>query len=160
MQANLIRTHPQSLHSMVTPWPFHTWGLDLVGLVNPPFHEYIWILVATECFTSTNRQRPFHSAKPLESGVSVANFIKENIIVRFGVPHRIISNNGTPFVNREVRKMLEFYQVKHHQSSPYYLQGNGQAEARNKTLIKIICKMSHEYNRGWATHLLNALWAY
>ena len=73
---------------------------------------------------------------------AVANFIKENIIARFGVPHRIISDNGTPFVNSDVRKMLEFYQVKHHQSLPYYPQGNGQAEATNKTLIKIISKMS------------------
>ena len=23
VQANLIHTHPQSIHSMVTPWPFH-----------------------------------------------------------------------------------------------------------------------------------------
>ena len=35
VQANLIHTHPQNLHGMVTPWPFHTWGLDLVGPVNP-----------------------------------------------------------------------------------------------------------------------------
>jgi len=42
-------------------------------------------------------------------GGVVANFIKENIIVRFGVPQRIISDNGTLFVNKEVRKMLEFY---------------------------------------------------
>jgi len=50
--------------------------------------------------------------------------------------------------------------VKHHQSSPYYLQGNGQAKATNKTLIKIISKMRQEYSGGWATHLLDALWAY
>ena len=90
----------------------------------------------------------------------MANFIKENIIIRFRVPHRIISDNGTPFVNNSVRKMLEFYQVKHHFSSPYYPQGNGQAEAMNKTLIKIISKMSQEYKGGWAVHLLDALWAY
>ena len=56
--------------------------------------------------------------------------------------------------------MLEFYQVKHHRSSPYYLRGNGQAEAMNKTLIKIINKMSQEYTGGWAVHLPDALWAY
>ncbi|XP_075670058.1 uncharacterized protein LOC142639803 [Castanea sativa] len=39
-------------------------------------------------------------------------------------------------------------------------QGNGQAEATNKTLIKIISKMSQEYTRGWTMHLPNALWAY
>ena len=30
------------------PMPFHTWGLDLVGPVNPPSRGYIWILV-DEC---------------------------------------------------------------------------------------------------------------
>ena len=30
----------------------------------------------------------------------------------------------------------------------------------NKTLIKIISKMSQEYSGGWVTHLLDALWAY
>ena len=94
------------------------------------------------------------------TGRAVANFIKENIIVRFRVPRRIISDNGTPFVNNEVRKMIEFYQIKHHQSSPYYPQGNGQAKATNKTLIKIISKMNQEYVGGWATHLPDALWAY
>ena len=51
IQANLIHTHLENLHSMVTPWPFHTWGFDLVRLVNPPSHGYIWILVAMEYFT-------------------------------------------------------------------------------------------------------------
>ena len=30
----------------------------------------------------------------------------------------------------------------------------------NKTHIKIISKMSQEYMEGWATHLLDAFWAY
>ena len=59
-----------------------------------------------------------------------------------------------------MRKMLEFYQVKHYRSSPYYLQGNRQAEATNKTLIKIISKMSQEYTGGWTMHLPDAFWAY
>ena len=35
VQANLIHTHPTSLQNMATPWPFHTWGLDLIGPINP-----------------------------------------------------------------------------------------------------------------------------
>ena len=127
-----------------------------MGPVNPPSRGYIWILVATKYFTKWAEAIPLRKAT---RGV-VANFIKENIIIRFGVPHRIISDNGTSFVNGEVKRMLEFYQIKHHQSSPYYLQGNGQAEATSKTLIKIICKMNQEYTGGWEMHLLDALWAY
>ena len=99
---------------------------------------------------------PLHKA----TGGAIANFIKDNIIVRFGVPHKIISDNGTPFVNSEVRKILGFYQVKHYRSSPYNPQGNGQVEAKNKTLIKIISKISQEYMGGWAMHLSDALWEY
>ena len=121
--------------------------------MNPPSHGDIWILVATEYFTKWAEVVPLCKA----TGRVVANFIKENIIIRFRVPHRIISDNGTSFVNNDVRKMLEFYQVKHHFSSPYYPQGNGQAEATNKTLIKIISNMSQEYTGEWAVHLLDAL---
>ena len=74
----------------------------MVGLVNPPLCGYIWILVATEYFTKWAEAVPLCKA----TGGAIANFIKENIIVRFGVPHRIISDNGTPFVNSNVRKML------------------------------------------------------
>jgi len=81
------------------------WGLHLVGPVNPPSNGYIWILVATEYFTKWEEAVPLCKA----TKGAIANFIKENIIARFGVPHRIISDNGTPFVNKEVRKMLEFY---------------------------------------------------
>ena len=101
---------------MVTPWPFHTWGLDLVGPINPSSRGYIWILVATEYFTKWAEVVPLRKA----TGGAVTNLIKENIIVRFRLPHRIINDNGTPFVNSDVRMMLEFYQVKHHWSSPYY----------------------------------------
>ena len=99
---------------------------------------------------------------PLRKAIrgAVPNLINENINMRFGVPHRIVSDSGTLFVNSEVRTMLEFYQVKHHRSLPYYPQGNGQAKATNKILIKIISKMSQEYTGGWATHLPDALWAY
>ena len=102
----------------------------MVGLMNPPSHGYIWILVATEYFTKWAKAIPLRKA----TGGVMANFIEENIIIRFGVPHRIISDNDTPFVNSDMKKMLKFYQVKHHHSSPYYPQGNGQAEATNKTL--------------------------
>ena len=125
----------------------------MVGSVNLPSRGYIWILVTTEYFTKWAETMPLRKA----IGRAVANFIKENIIVRFGVSHRIISDNGTPFVNSDVRRMLEFYQVKHHRSSLYYPQGNGLVEATNKALIKIISKMSQEYTGGWAMHLPNAL---
>jgi ribonuclease HI len=156
MQANLIHTHPTNLQSMATPWPFHTWGLDLIGPINPPSGGYIWILAATEYFTKWVEAIPLRKA----TGAAVANFIREHIITRFGIPHKIISDNGTPFVNKDVREVLGHYRIKHRRSTPYYPQGNGQAEATNRMLLRILSKMVFDYGKGWNSHLADVLWAY
>jgi ribonuclease HI len=98
VHSNLIHTHPTSLQNMTTPWPFHTWGLDLIGPINPPSNGCIWILVATEYFTKWVEAIPLKKA----TGAAVVNFIREHIMCRFGIPHRIISDNGTPFINKDV----------------------------------------------------------
>ena len=82
----------------------------MVGPVNPSSNRYIWILVATTYFTKWVEAIALRKA----TKGAIANFIKENIIVRFRVPHKIIIDNGTHFVNKKVRKMLEIYQVRHH----------------------------------------------
>uniref|UniRef100_A0A2N9H0B8 Integrase catalytic domain-containing protein n=1 Tax=Fagus sylvatica TaxID=28930 RepID=A0A2N9H0B8_FAGSY len=156
VQANLIHTHPTSLQNMATPWPFHTWGLDLIGPINPASGGYIWILVATEYFTKWVEAIPLRRA----TGAAVANFIREHIITRFGIPYKLITDNGTPFINKDVREVLEHYRVKHRRSTPYYPQGNGQAEATNRMLLRILSKMVFDYGNNWKAHLADVLWAY
>uniref|UniRef100_A0A2N9FKV6 Integrase catalytic domain-containing protein n=1 Tax=Fagus sylvatica TaxID=28930 RepID=A0A2N9FKV6_FAGSY len=146
----------ESQTNMATPWPFHTWGLDLIGPINPSSGGYIWILVATEYFSKWVEAIPLRKA----TGAAVANFIREHIITRFGIPHKIISDNGTPFVNKNVREVLEHYRIKHRRSTPYYPQGNGQAEATNRMLLRILSKMVFDYGKGWSSHLEDTLWAY
>jgi hypothetical protein len=45
-------------------------------------------------------------------------------------------------------------------SSPYYAQGNGQAEASNKIMIQIIHKKIDQKPKRWHLVLNEALWAY
>uniref|UniRef100_A0A2N9EJ59 Integrase catalytic domain-containing protein n=1 Tax=Fagus sylvatica TaxID=28930 RepID=A0A2N9EJ59_FAGSY len=117
---------------------------------------YIWILVATEYFTKWVEAIPLRKA----TGAAVANFIREHIITRFGIPYKLITDNGTPFINKDVREVLEHYRVKHRRSTPYYPQGNGQAEATNRMLLRILSKMVFDYGNDWKAHLADVLWAY
>ena len=55
-------------------------------------------MVATELFTKWVEAMVMKMA----TCSSVANFLRENIICRFGVPNKIISDNGTPFLNKDV----------------------------------------------------------
>ena len=56
--------------------------------------------MATKYFTKWVEAIPLKKATSL----AVANFIREHIICRFGIPHKIFTDNGTPFVNKDVRK--------------------------------------------------------
>jgi hypothetical protein len=55
---------------------------------------------------------------------------------------------------------VESIKIKLLNSSPYYAQANGQAEASNKVLIKIIKKRIKDNQRRWHEKLSEALWAH
>ena len=55
----------------------------------------------------------------------LANFLKGNIICHFRVPKKIISDNGSPFLNKDVRRVTKWYSISHMTSTPYYSKGNG-----------------------------------
>ncbi|XP_028114984.1 uncharacterized protein K02A2.6-like [Camellia sinensis] len=153
---NWIHASVVELHNIKTPYPLHTWVFDLVGPIAQQFKGHRWILAVTEVSTKwveTILMRKVNRAR-------VANFIKENIICRFDIPKVILSNNGTFFINRHVGRLLDAYQIKHHKFSPYYPQRNGQAEAANKTLIRILSKMMDEARGIWSEQLPVAFWAY
>lgn len=95
-----IRAPTVELHSLSTTWPFHTWALYLVGPINPPSRGFSWILAATECYTKWVETTALKKA----SASTVANFIRENVIYRFGILKCLLSDNGKPFVNFEVRQ--------------------------------------------------------
>lgn len=93
------------------------------------------------------------------SGTVVANFIIDNVIYNFDIPKRILSDYDTPFLI-PMRDDCARYVVEHVKSCPYYPQGNGQAEATNKTLIRILIKMAYEEPKWWIDFLSIVLWAY
>ena len=129
-----IHTHPNVLQDIMTPWPFHTWGLDLIGPINHPSNGYIWILVATEYSKKWVETIPLKKA----TRATVANFIREHIITRFGIPRRLISDSGIPFINKDMKNLTKAYYIKHGRSTPYYPQGNGQVKAINRVMLKIL----------------------
>jgi hypothetical protein len=89
----------------------------------------------------------------------VINFVQEHIIYRFGVPQSLITNQGPSFMSHQFREFEESMKIKLWNSSPCYAQANGEAEASNMVLIKIIKKRIKQILRRWHEKLLEALWA-
>ena len=70
---------------------FQVWGLDFVGPINPNSSKgHKFILTTVEYFSKWAEAAPMRK----QTGECVAQFVKENISCRFGLPHRIITKNG------------------------------------------------------------------
>jgi transposase InsO family protein len=90
----------------------------------------------------------------------VIQFVKEHVIHRFRIPQTITTDGGSVFISEEFKKFAANMGIKLIRSSPYYAQANGQAEASNQSLIKLIKRKIDEYPRRWHEVLSEALWAY
>jgi hypothetical protein len=77
------------------------------------------------------------------------DFVKEHIVYRFGM-----------FTSGEFDEFAIGMGIKVLNSSPYYAQANGQAEASNKGIIKLIKRKIKENPKRWHIVLNEALWSY
>lgn len=135
---------------------FKQWGIDFIGLVNPSSsagHSYI--LKAIDYFTKWVEAVP---TKRTTIEV-VCDFLKNKILVRFGVPQRIVTDNASYFTSRELMMFYYDHGISLVHSSNYYPQGNGQAKSSNKNLVNIMKKLVDENTNTWHKHLYEALWA-
>nr|XP_027086560.1 uncharacterized protein LOC113708298 [Coffea arabica] len=156
VHGDVIRASPTELHSMIAPWPCSMWGMDVIGTIDPPASNgHRFILVAIEYFTKWVEAESFkHVTKKV-----VANFLRDHIICRFGVPETLITDNAKNLNNYMVDGLCEQFKIRHRNSAIYRPQMNGAVEAANKNLKKIIRKMT-EKHRDWHEKLPYALMAY
>jgi hypothetical protein len=145
------------INPIIKPWPFRGWGMDMIGKINPPSskgHQYI--LAVTDYFTKWVEGIPMKSVTSKDA----INFVKEHVIHRFGIPQTITTDGGSVFISEEFKKFTADVGIKLIRSSPYYAQANGQAEAFNQSLIKLIKRKIREHPRHWHEVLSEALWAH
>jgi hypothetical protein len=146
-----------AMNSIVKPWPFRGWGLDFISEIHPrSSNGHQFILVATDYSTKWIEAVPLRNMTCLE----VISFVWEHIIYRFGVPQTLTTHQGPSLMSHQFREFTESMKIKLLNSSPYYVEANGQAKASNKVLIKIIKKRIKDNLRRWHEKLSEALWAH
>ena len=156
--AGIQKVPASELHSIVKPWPFRGWALDVIGEIKPKSSKgYKYILVGIDYFTKWIEAVPLKDVTQDE----VINFIQKFIVYRFGIPETITTDQGSVFTGRKMVKFAEEMGYKLLTSTPYYAQANGQVEAANKNLITIIKRKASQKKKPkeWHEFLYEALWA-
>ena len=143
--ADKVHAPPVPLNVMTSPWPFVVWCSDMIGEIKPTSsNRHCFILVTIDYFTKWVEATWFASV----TKNVVSQFIKHNLIYRYGIPERIITDNGTNLNNTMITKLCTQFKIKHHNSSSYRPKMNGEVEAACKNIKNIIQKMVVTY-KDW-----------
>ncbi|XP_063936084.1 uncharacterized protein LOC135147163 [Daucus carota subsp. sativus] len=101
-------------------------------------------------------------AEPLAtiSAKKIKDFVHKSIVCRYGIPYKLISDNGEQFDSKELRDFCEALGIKKDFSAVCHPQSNGHTEAINK-IIKHTLKAKLEEAKGdWPGELPQVLWSY
>ncbi|XP_071918751.1 uncharacterized protein [Coffea arabica] len=152
---NISRRDQMTQTPMIFVEIFDVWGIDFMGPF-PSSFGFLYILLAVDYVSKWVEAK---ATRTNDSKV-VAEFVKSNIFVRFGMPRAIVSDRGTHFCNKTIAAMFRRYGVLHKVSTSYHPQTNGQAEVSNREIKSILEKMVRPDRKDWSVRLEDALWAY
>ncbi|KAL8155563.1 hypothetical protein AgCh_000811 [Apium graveolens] len=153
--SNVTRMSPVLPSSVLSPIPFAIWGIDIMGPFPRAKGDLRYLLVSIDYMTK------WVEAKAMRT-INQQDCIKfmDNILMRFGIPRVLVSDNGPQFIGSEFESYLQERGIQHKKSSVAYPQGNGQVEVTNRILLRGIEKRLRESKTKWPEELPNVLWAY
>ena len=88
-----------------------------------------------------------------KSAKTVANKLYNDFVLRFGFPGRFHHDQGGEFENDLMMNLEVLCGVCHSRTTPYHLQGNGQVECFNQTLLALLRTLPKRNKSRWANVL-------
>lgn len=118
---NINATPPMGTQKELVEYPWQFITLDYVGpLPASGKGRHTCLLVATDVFSKFVLVQPFREAK----AHSLTEFIKNMIVLLFGVPEVILTDNGTQFTSKAFRDLLAEFGINHWLTPAYHPQVN------------------------------------
>lgn len=142
--------------SILSPVPFDTWAIDIMGSFPPSKGHIQYLLVDVDYIIK------WVEAKVVAhiTAQVCRKFLHEHIVTRFGIPRVLITNNGSQFVDAEFEEYLSAYFIQHLISSVAYPQSIGQVKVTNRSLLQSLRKNLEDHKALWVEELPSILWAY
>ncbi|GAU12536.1 hypothetical protein TSUD_182500 [Trifolium subterraneum] len=144
------------LKTMISPWPFAWWGMDILGPFPTAARQVKYLIVAVDYFTKWIEAEPLAKI----SASNILRFFKRDVLARFGIPQVVVTDNGTQFTNKKFQEFLAAIGTTQRFASVEHPQTNGQAEAANRVLLRGLRRRIGASKGNWTEELHNVLWSY
>src|SRR6266498_267137 len=118
----------------------------------------------THLFVTIDKFTKWIEAKPIATITTTkAKEFFQDIVVRFGVPNRIIIDNDTQFIGAEFKDWCKELSIKICYTSMAHPQSNGQVERANSMVLQGVKSRVFDrlkpYGGKWVQQLPSVLWA-
>ena len=138
------------LENIVATHPLELVHLDFLCL-EPGKGQEENVLVITDHFT---RYAQAYVTRT-QMAQTMAKTLWDKFIVHYGLPKKILMDQGRNFESQLVADLCELMGVQKIQTSPYHPQTNGQCERFNSTLINMLGTLPKEKKSEWKNHIWN-----
>ncbi|KAF0730073.1 hypothetical protein AaE_009327, partial [Aphanomyces astaci] len=136
--------------------PFAFVVVDALGPLPTSDNGNKYILVFADYFTRWVEAIP---VPDLKTSTFSRVFIDE-VLCRFGVPDRLLSDRGSNFVSELATTMYATLGINKLASAAYHPQGQGLVERFNHTIIQMLKIYVNDHQTDWDTYLPRLLFAY
>jgi transposase InsO family protein len=141
-----------SIHSSE---PLELVGIDFLHLDRASSgHEYILLIVDhftryTQAYATKNK-----------TAATAAKHLYNDYVPRFGLPRRIVHDQGPEFENKLFASLERYCGVIRSRTTPYHPQSNGGVERMNSTVLQMLRTLPEDQKARWPEKLNKLIFAY
>ena len=99
-------------------------------------------------------------ATKTKSATAAAKNLYNDFILRFGIPNRILHDQGREFENKLFAELESYCGIIKSRTTPYHPQTNGTVERMNSTLLSMLRTLPERQKGRWNEKVGNMLFAY
>ena len=147
--------HEAPLQTITTVAPMEMVAIDYLHLETAS-GGYQYILLIVDHFT---RFAQGYATKT-KSGTAAAKHLYGDFILRFGIPSKILHDQGREFENHLFTELEKLCEISKRRTTPYHPQTNGCVERMNSTLLSMLRTLPEDRKSKWPESINKVLHAY
>ena len=155
IQKKTRQQHVAPLVSIHSSAPMELVAIDFLHLEKSS-GGYEYILLIVDHFTRYAQAFPTKN----KSALTAAKRLFDDFILRFGLPTRIMHDQGREFENKLFTELEQFCGMVKSRTTPYHPQTNGTCERMNSTLLQMLRTLSESDKPRWHEHVNKLVSAY
>ncbi len=158
-QAHKERPRPPREPLGDRPPPKNPWErlhMDIWGPGRPAHSGNRYVLGVVDTFSKYLVLIPI----PNQTAVTVADAIVERVMLPYGMPSEIVSDQALSFTAALQAELYAIFGVTRRVSTPYRPQANGQIERMFRTIRPILATLTNKTPRNWDKYLALTAYSY